>query len=140
MMFDILVVDDSKAVLFMFEKIITLSGAPVGNISTALNGREALDMLEANPVDLIMTDINMPVMNGLELIENVKKNPGLSHIPIIVITTEGRDKYVEKAYRLGAVNYIKKPCQPEQLKQLILETLGVEENETNIPDDEASDF
>lgn len=140
MMFDILVVDDSKAVLFMFKKIIELSGAPVDNLFTALNGQEALDVLEANPVDLIMTDINMPVMNGFELIENLKKNPGLSHIPIIVITTEGRDKYVEKAYQLGAVNYIKKPCRPEQVKQLILETLGVEENETNIPDDEAGDF
>lgn len=140
MMFDILIVDDSKAVLFMFKKIIDLSGTPVRNLYTAINGQEALDLLKTNPVDLIMTDINMPVMDGFELIENLKKNPGLSHIPVIVITTEGRDKYVEKAYKLGAVNYIKKPCRPEQVKQLILETLGVEENETNIPDDEASDF
>lgn len=138
--FDILVVDDSRAALFMFKKIVNLSGAPVGTVLTAENGREAIDVLEKSRVDLLMTDLNMPVMNGFELIETVKKDPRFKDIPVIVITTEGRDKYADKAYRLGAVNYIKKPCQPEQVKKIILETLGVEENEANIRDAEASDF
>ncbi|MCP5102616.1 MAG: response regulator [bacterium] len=140
MTYDILVVDDSKAALFMFKKIVNFSGAPVGTILTAENGKHAIDVLKVNHVDLIMTDINMPEMNGFELIEYLKRNPSFRDIPIIVITTEGRDKYIAKAKLLGAVNYIKKPFQPEQVKQLILETLGVEENETNIPESEASDF
>lgn len=140
MNYDVLVVDDSKAALFMFKKIVALSGAPVNNIWTAENGKEALRVLEEHKTHLIMTDINMPEMNGFQLIEQVKKDPRFRDIPIIVITTEGRDKYIEKATQLGAVDYIKKPFQPEQVKQLILETLGVEENESNINDAEECDF
>lgn len=140
MTYDILVVDDSKAALFMFKKIVSLSGAPVGEILTAENGKQALDVLEGNNVDLIMTDINMPEMDGFELIEYVKKDPGFRDIPIIVITTEGRSKYVDKAKQLGAVNYVKKPTQPEEVKRLILETLGVEEDDTNVDDAEECDF
>jgi two-component system chemotaxis response regulator CheY len=140
MNFDILVADDSKAALFLFKKIINLSGAPVGSIYTAENGKQAIEVLEENKVDLIMTDIHMPEMDGFQLIEYLKKTDPFKDIPIIVITTEGREKYIDKAKQLGAVNYIKKPFQPEQVKHLILETLGVEEDEANINDTEASDF
>ncbi len=140
MNYDMLIVDDSKAALFMFEKIIKLSGAPVGALLTAENGKQAITVLENNHVDLILTDINMPEMDGFQLIKYLKQKDEFKNIPIIVITTEGRDKYVDKAKNLGAENYVKKPCQPEQIKQLILQTLGVDEDETNIDDFEASDF
>jgi two-component system chemotaxis response regulator CheY len=140
MNFDILVVDDSKAALFMFEKVIKVSGVPVGNLMTAENGKQAIDVLKQNPVDLIMTDIHMPEMDGFQLIAYLKGSEQFKHIPIIVITTEGRSKYVAKAKMMGAVDYIKKPCQPEQVKQLVLEALGVEENETIIDDFETGDF
>jgi two-component system chemotaxis response regulator CheY len=140
MNYDVLVVDDSKAALFMFKKIMTLSGAPVANVWTAENGIEAIRVLEDHKAHLIMTDINMPEMDGFQLIEHLKKDSRFRDIPIIVITTEGRDKYIEKAKQLGAVDYIKKPFQPEQVKKLILEALGVEENETNINDAEECDF
>ncbi len=137
---DILVVDDSKAALFMCRKIIEISGAPFKSILTAMNGLEAIEVLMEKNVDLILTDINMPEMDGLELIEYLKKDEQFRDIPVIVITTEGRDKYIIKAKELGAGNYIKKPFQPEQVKQLILEALGVEENEANINEAETSDF
>ncbi len=138
--FDILIVDDSRSALFMLKKVISLSGAPIGNILTAGNGLEAIDVLQEQMVDLIMTDIHMPDMDGFQLIEYLKKNHAFKHIPIIVITTEGRDKYITKAKTLGAVDYIKKPFQPERVKQVILQTLGVEENDTNVDDFEAGDF
>ncbi|MCP5054427.1 MAG: response regulator [bacterium] len=140
MNYDILVVDDSKAALFLFKKIIGLSGAPVNRLLTAENGLEAIEVLKENSIDLIMTDINMPEMNGFQLIEHLKNNENYHHIPVIVITTEGRDTYIEKAKALGAVDYIKKPFQPEQIKQLILKTLGVDENDTDVDDVETSDF
>jgi two-component system, chemotaxis family, chemotaxis protein CheY len=140
MKYDILVVDDSKAALFMFKKIITLSGVPLGSLLTAENGLQAIELLKFKDVDLILTDINMPEMDGFQLIEYLKKSENFKHIPILVITTEGRDKYVDRAKALGAVNYIKKPCQPEQVKQIILSTLGVEEDETNINDTDTGDF
>jgi two-component system, chemotaxis family, chemotaxis protein CheY len=140
MTFDILVVDDSKAALFMFKKIITLSGVPIGTLLTAENGLEAIEVLKQYPVDLVMTDINMPEMDGFQLIEYLKKSDTFKHLPIIVITTEGRDKFVDKAKNLGAANYIKKPFQPEQVRHLILQTLGVEENEANVDDFDTGDF
>lgn len=140
MNYDILVVDDSKATLFMFQKIVRLSGAPIGTILTAENGVQALEVLRDNNAHLVITDINMPEMDGFELIKNLKAGSDHKHIPIIVITTEGRGKYINKAMDLGAVNYITKPFQPERVKRVILETLGVEEDETNIDDTDASDF
>ena len=140
MNYDILVVDDSKAALFLFKKIVGLSGAPVNKILTAENGLEAIEVLEKEPVHLILSDINMPEMDGFQLIRHLKQEPRYKDIPIIVITTEGRDTYIEKAIALGAVDYIKKPFQPEQIKNLILKTLGVEENESNIDDFETGDF
>jgi len=138
--YDILIVDDSKAALFMFEKIIRLSGAPVSRILKAGNGKEAIQVLEEDAVDLIMTDIHMPEMDGFQLIEYLKNIPSLAKIPIIVITTEGREKYMVLAKDMGAENYLRKPCQPEHVKQLILETLGVAKNESNIDDFATGDF
>lgn len=140
MNFDILIVDDSKAALFMFEKVIRISGVPLGELYTAGNGKEAVNVLKRHHVDLVMTDIHMPEMDGFQLIAYIQAHDTLKHIPVIVITTEGRDKYVQKAKDLGAANYVRKPCQPEQVKHLILETLGVQENESNIDDFEAGDF
>ncbi len=140
MNYDILVVDDSKAALFLFKKIIGLSGAPVNKLLTAENGLNAIEVLKKNKVDLIMTDINMPEMDGFELLEYLKKDDMFKEIPVIVITTEGRGKYIDKAKELGAVNYLKKPFQPEQVKRLILEALEVEEDEGNITGSEECDF
>ncbi len=140
MTFDLLVVDDSKSALFLFKKIIGLSGAPIKNLLTADNGLTAIEILKENNVDLIMTDINMPEMDGFELLEYLKKHDTFKEIPVIVITTEGRGKFIDKAKKLGAINYLKKPFRPEQVKQMILEALGVEEDEENITGSEECDF
>ena len=140
MSYDLLIVDDSKAALFLFKKIIGLSGAPINNLLTADNGKNAIEVLRNNKVDLIMTDINMPEMDGFELLEYLKNDEIFKEIPVIVITTEGRGKYIDRAKELGAVDYIKKPFHPEQVKSVILSTLEVEESENNISGSEECDF
>ncbi|MCP4156626.1 MAG: response regulator [bacterium] len=140
MSYDILLVDDSNAALFMFKKIINLSGAPINRVLTAENGQLGIDVLKENHVDLIMSDINMPVMDGFQFVEYLKSSKEFSHIPIIMITTEGRDKYVLKAKQLGAADYVKKPFLPEQIKQIIRETLGFEKIESDDEELEGEDF
>ncbi|MCP4154032.1 MAG: response regulator [bacterium] len=140
MSYDILIVDDSKTVLFMLEKILNLCTLSINLLLTAANGKEAIERLEENRVDLIMLDINMPVMNGLQLIRFLKKSASFKDIPLIVISAEGREKYREETNRLGVAGYIKKPFQPEQIKKLILEILGVENNDRENKQSETCDF
>ena len=138
---NILLVDDSKSALFMFEKIINLSGIDLGEIRKAANGREAISVLEGfAQCSLVMTDLNMPEMNGLELIEKLKENPVTRPIPIIVISTEGRDEFLQKAMESGAAASLRKPSRPEEIKEIILRTLGVKEDESKIKVSFGSDF
>jgi len=140
MNYDLLIVDDSKAALFLFKKIIGLSGLSVNKLLTADNGKTALEVLEKHKVNLIMTDINMPEMDGFELLEYLKNSDKFRNIPVIVITTEGRGKYVDKAKKLGAFDYLKKPFRPEQVKELVLKALGEEGYEGSIEESEEGDF
>jgi two-component system chemotaxis response regulator CheY len=94
-------------------------------IVDAMNGLEALDVLsrESN-FDLILLDINMPVMNGLQFMEKVKKENIYRHIPIIVISTEGKEEDTLRALKLGAWGYIVKPFKPPMLYELIEKVLA----------------
>jgi len=139
MAYDLLVVDDSKAALFLFKKIIGLTGVPINKLLTAENGIKALEVLKENKVDFIMTDINMPEMDGFEFLKHLKEDDKFKDIPVVVITTEGRGKYVDRAMELGAMNYLKKPFKPEQVKSLILEALG-EDDYGNVDESENGDF
>lgn len=94
------------------------------NIIEAESGFEALKALPRNKFDLIITDINMPDINGLELINFVKKNPSYLSIPLIIISTESSEKDREKGLALGADEYITKPFKPEVLQQKVRKYLG----------------
>src|SRR3989338_11203745 len=83
------------------------------------NGFEALKLLPHHSFDLIITDINMPDINGLELVSFVKKNQNYKHIPLIIITTEGSKRDKEKGLSLGADEYLVKPFNPEELQRLV---------------------
>lgn len=124
MAFNILIVDDSPVMRKVIKRTINLSGIEIGDVVEAGNGKEGLEQLEEHWVDLILTDINMPVMNGIEFIENLKTDEVMKSIPIIVISTEGRDAVVQQALSLGAADYITKPFQPEEIGQDILKILG----------------
>jgi len=120
----VLIVDDSALVLHM--QHIFLSRYAGARLIDARNGAEALDKLAAEPdVDLILLDINMPVMNGLELLRNLSETPRFAAIPVIVVSTDGRDDDVAMALKMGARGYLKKPLDGPALHRLIEATTGV---------------
>src|SRR6266702_5511494 len=93
-------------------------------IVEANSGFEALRLLPREKIDLLITDINMPDINGLELISYVRNNPNYKDIPLFIISTEGRDKDREKGLSLGANEYLVKPFDPIKLQELIIKYLG----------------
>ena len=125
MSFNVLIVDDSRSMRAVIKKTISMSGFKMDQCLEAGNGREALDVLAKVWVDVIISDINMPEMNGLELLEELKKDSLLKAIPAIVISTEGSEKRIQDAYDLGARGFIKKPFLPEEIKKVLYEVIGV---------------
>lgn len=113
----ILIADDSSTMRTMLVAIIE----GLGDYKTveAYSGFEALRLLPREKVDLILTDINMPDINGLELISYLRANPNYKDIPIFIISTEGSKQDIEKGKLLGADEYLVKPFSPTTLKQLI---------------------
>ena len=124
MAFNILVVDDSPIMRQVIKKTVRISGIDIGEIYEAGNGYEGLKQAKDNWIDLILTDINMPEMDGLTYITELKKDEVLNSIPVIVISTEGRDEIVKKALSLGAADYITKPFRPEEIGRDVLRVLG----------------
>jgi len=117
----ILVVEDSP----MTRSLIVSSLEEVGDLTIieAANGFQALRKLPEVSPDLVITDINMPDINGLEVVRFVKQSENFKHIPVIIVTTEGRDVDKERGLRLGADRYLVKPFEPAQLKQFVQELL-----------------
>jgi two-component system, chemotaxis family, chemotaxis protein CheY len=118
----ILIVDDSQLIHSMYRLVLNrYSGC---HIVDAMNGLEALDVLSTeSDFDLILLDINMPVMNGIQFMEKIRKENIYRQIPIIVISTEGKEKDTMKALKLGAWGYIVKPFKPNMLYELIEKVL-----------------
>lgn len=136
MAYRVLVVDDSSSIRAIIKKIIKVSGFDVAEFLDACDGREALSIMAANRVDLVLTDINMPNMNGLELITRIKENDHLASIPVVVVSTEGSEKKMAEAMALGAVGYVKKPFVPEEIKQTLNNILEVGSGVAGFDDDD----
>jgi len=116
MAYDILIVDDSRIMRKILKKSFTLSGFEVGSCLEAGNGLEALDILNSCMVDLILADLNMPVMNGMDMIKALRKDEKRREIPVVLVTTQGSQPYLDEAYALGVKAYIQKPFSPELLR------------------------
>ena len=114
----VLVVDDSQLIHSMYR--LVFHRYQDCKIVDAMNGLEALDVLskESN-FDLILLDINMPVMNGIQFMEKIKKDNLYRNIPIVVISTEGKEEDTLRALKLGAWGYVVKPFKPHLLYELI---------------------
>jgi len=123
MSLNILIVDDSKIMRKIILKTIGISGLPLGEVSEASNGREGLAILEKKQIDLVMVDINMPVMNGEEMIEEMSGNPAYSKIPVAVISTEGSSTRISRLLSKGVV-FIHKPFTPEVFRDSIQKLTG----------------
>ena len=108
----ILIVDDSKTSRMMVRRCLEIAGITDAEITEAEDGRDALEQLNAAPVDLVLTDLNMPEMDGETLIRHVKASPKLTGIPIIVISSAAHEGNVEKLKSHGAAAVINKPMSP----------------------------
>jgi len=126
MSFNVLVVDDSPPMRQVMKRVIQISGFDVGELLEAGNGKEALEVLSSHWVDVILLDIHMPEMDGIEMLRRLSEEDLWKRIPVIVVTTEGREQVIEEAKRLGAKGYVKKPFNPEQIKEILMSVMGKE--------------
>jgi two-component system chemotaxis response regulator CheY len=120
-----LIVDDSSVMRKIVERSLRQAGLDLSSVIEAGNGAEALGLLDSNVVDLILSDINMPVMDGLEFVRQLQTVDKLRGIPVVMITTEGSESNVVQALSLGAKGYIRKPFTPDQVKEHVLPVLGL---------------
>jgi two-component system, chemotaxis family, chemotaxis protein CheY len=128
MAFTVLIVDDSSSMRAVIKKTIKVSGFNVGQFLTAEDGQDAMKVLSAKWVDLVLTDINMPNMNGIELIKKMKEDEILKAIPVVIVTTEGSEKVKKQSMDLGASALIKKPFRPEDIRNALNRIMGENED------------
>lgn len=121
----ILIVDDSPAMRSFIRRVVRLSGIEVDHYLEAGNGAEALQQLAANAVDAVLTDINMPVMDGEEFVRKMRENGPTQSTPVIVISTDATINRIHTMQALGAMGYLQKPFGPEQLRNELDRVLGV---------------
>jgi len=142
MAFNVLIVDDSSVMRSVLKKTVQMCGFKLGELLEAADGKQALQVLKENWVDLVLTDYNMPNMNVLELIEEMKKDEVLSKIPVVVITTEGSEEKIRTFMEKGASDYLQKPFTPEEVRTKLNRLMGVpdEENGDAEGSDEGLDF
>lgn len=117
MALDVLIVDDSTAIRKILKRVLMQTDVAFGNVMEAGDGVEALEILKANRVGLILSDVNMPKMDGLQLLGKVKADPEYRDIPMVMVTTEGSQAKVMEAVSLGAAGYIRKPFTAEQINE-----------------------
>lgn len=114
---DVLVVDDSAAIRKILQRVLRQTGMAINNIYEAGDGQEALAALKSQTVNLVLSDINMPKMDGLQLLAAIKAQPDWQNLPVVMITTEGGEAKVAEALRLGAAGYVRKPFTADQIKE-----------------------
>ncbi|MCK8602398.1 response regulator [Desulfoferrobacter suflitae] len=139
MSYNVLLVDDSASLRKVIRKILRTSGFHMNECFEASNGREALQVLSRHWIDLVLTDIHMPEMDGFELLEAISRNEIWRDLPVVLVTTESNPGRQRRAMELGARGYIRKPFRPEELRSLLMRVLG-ETHESMANGDEGCDF
>lgn len=115
----ILIVDDSLMMRAMIKRVVKLTNFPVEEILEAGDGAQALTLLEANDVQLLLTDINMPVMSGADLLRRVAGDERWRHLTRVIISTDGSEARREQAAELSVRCYLQKPFSPEVLRDVL---------------------
>jgi two-component system chemotaxis response regulator CheY len=123
-MYSVLIVDDSEIIRSVLQRTLNMAKIPLSNVYHAANGREAMDILDNYWIDLVMTDLNMPVMSGFEIIDIMHKRNDLCLIPIVVISTEGSALRIEELKDRGVKGYLRKPFTPESICTTLRQILG----------------
>ena len=116
-MLDVLIVDDSAAIRKILQRVLRQAEIPIGTVYEAADGVEALAMLKNQTVGLILSDVDMPNMDGLEFLTKVRAEPAWRSLPIVMVSTEGTQAKVREAVERGASGYIRKPFTAEQIKK-----------------------
>ena len=122
MSYNILIVDDSMTARLFISKALQLSGADIGRTIQAKNGLEALEILRKEWIDLVFADINMPEMNGIEMVKSMSKDGLMKTVPVAIISTERSETRIEELKAAGVRVFLNKPVTPEMLKRVV-ETL-----------------
>ena len=113
----VLIVDDSSVMRKIVERSLRQAGLEIGDVVEAGNGIEALAAVSEGAFDLILSDINMPAMDGLEFLRQMSKIEGAKGTPVVMVTTEGSESRVVEALSIGARGYIRKPFTPDQIRE-----------------------
>ena len=114
---DVLIVDDSAAIRKILQRVLRQTDLLLGEIQEAGDGAEAVEILKGRSFGLILSDINMPRMDGLQLLARIKEMEHLRNVPVVMITTEGGQGKVMEAVQLGAAGYVRKPFTADQIKE-----------------------
>ena len=114
---DVLIVDDSAAIRKILLRVLAQTELEIGHVYEAGDGVDALNVLKDKKVGLILSDINMPNMDGLQLLSQLKSQDAYKAVPVVMITTEGNQTKVMEAVQLGAAGYVRKPFTAEQIKE-----------------------
>jgi two-component system, chemotaxis family, chemotaxis protein CheY len=115
-----LIVDDSSVMRKIVERALRQAGLDLLVVHEAGSGTEGLEVLKAKQVDLILSDINMPLMDGLEFVRQIRSQNLAPGVPVVMITTESSEEHVKQAIQAGARGYIRKPFTAEQVKERVL--------------------
>ncbi len=125
MAFNILIVDDSAVTRMVLKKTIAMIDIKIDEIIEAGNGQEALDLLCDHNVDLVLADLNMPEMNGMEMTAAILGNKATSDIPVIIISTHACDDRINELRSQGVKNYIHKPFTPEMIRDALQKVIEI---------------
>ena len=119
MALNILIVDDSTAIRKILIRVLGQTQLAIGQVFEARDGLEALDSVRTNPLNLVLCDINMPNMDGLSFLAELKSSDQWRDLPVVMFTTEGGEQKVARAIELGSAAYIRKPFTAEQIQEKI---------------------
>lgn len=128
MAYNFLVVDDSGTTRTIIKKILGLSGLEIGEIFEAENGSEALKKMETSWIDLVFADINMPEMDGIELVKKMSESGILKTLPVVIVSSDGSETRMEELLKEGVRAYLRKPFSPESIKETAEKILGGGQN------------
>lgn len=125
MSYDILIVDDSLLTRIAIKRILDMIEIDISQVYEAENGIEALKVLDANHIDLVLADLNMPQMGGVELVNKMKEGKKHADIPVVIVSTESSTMRIEKLLKKGIRDYLHKPFTPEEFRNTLAKNLEV---------------
>lgn len=120
---NVLIVDDSTLTRQVIEKTLRMTRIAIASVRHAVNGREALAALRQTPADLVFSDINMPVMNGIQFLDEKNADSSISGIPVVVVSTDSSEGRAEQLKERHVKSFISKPFTPEMVEKIMSSTL-----------------